>query len=96
MCSETLTGAGSICTKWTEPRPGIWTPSENWQTPKPLGSYYGPAVMTLITLLSLAPMVIPSKSFLCRFCYIGSCAGNWVMNRDVKCLNFSLNGVKKS
>ena len=57
----------------------MWTPSEYWANPKPLGAYYGPTVLSIIVAINLTPVFLSRKSFLNRVCYIVSFAGNWIM-----------------
>ena len=73
-----------VCTKWTDPVLGIWTPSPYWDNPKPVGTYYM-ATMAIVSLPIAIGGAILNNRFK-RFCYIALFLTNYIMAIGITCI----------
>ena len=73
-----------VCTKWTDPVLGIWTPSPYWDNPKPVGTYYM-ATMVIVSLPIAIAGVLLNNRFK-RFCYIALFLTNYIMAIGITCV----------
>ena len=80
---DTLSG-----TKWTDSIAGVWTPSPYWSNPKPIGTYYLPAIAILVPAIVL--LALGAKGIMKRFLQLAIVLANFILVIGVTCLVDSL------
>jgi len=77
-----------VCTKWTDSIAGVWTPSPYWADPKPIGTYYLPAIAVLVPATVIACLM--ARGIMKRFLQVAISLANFILVIGVTCLVDSL------